>query len=94
MGRLLASDGGVRGVDITTERGTRSYNPDKKGVINVDNPTHAKRLKAEGFFEASLMGPTTDTNLGYTCIECGFGSWFALCGRCGHNNSTVPRDGE
>ena len=50
MGRLLASDGGVRGVDITTERGTRSYNPDKKGVITVDNPTHAKRLKAEGFF--------------------------------------------
>jgi hypothetical protein len=40
------------------------------------------------------MGPTTDTNLGYTCIECGFGSWFALCGRCGHNNSTTPRDGE
>lgn len=94
MGRLIASDGGVRGVDITTERGTRSYNPDKKGVLTVDNPTHAKRLKAEGFFEASLMGPTTDTNLGYTCIECGFGSWFALCSRCGHNNSRVPRDGE
>ena len=94
MGRLLASDGGVRGVDIKTERGTSSYNPNKKGVITVDNPTHAKRLKAEGFFEASLMGPTTDTNLGYTCIECGFGSWFALCSRCGHNNSTTPRDGE
>ena len=81
-------------MDIKTERGTSSYNPNKKGVITVDNPTHAKRLKAEGFFEASLMGPTTDTNLGYTCIECGFGSWFALCSRCGHNNSTTPRDGE
>lgn len=94
MGRLLASDGGVKGVDIKTERGVSSYNPDKKGVITVDNPTHAKRLKAEGFFEASLMGPTTDTNLGYTCLECGFGSWFALCSRCGNNNSKTPRDGE
>jgi hypothetical protein len=95
VGRLLASDGGVKGVDITTERGVRSYNPDKKGVITVDNPTHAKRLKAEGFFEASLMGPTVGgESLGYTCIECGFGSWFALCSRCGHNNSTTPRDGE
>jgi hypothetical protein len=94
VGRLLASDGGVKGVDIKTERGVSSYNPDKKGVITVDNPTHAKRLKAEGFFEASLMGPTTDTNLGYTCLECGFGSWFALCSRCGHNNSKTPRDGE
>jgi len=94
MGRLLASDGGVRGVDITTERGTRSYNPDKKGVITVDNPTHAKRLKAEGFFEASLMGPTTNENLGFTCIECGFGSWFRKCSRCGHENGTPDRDGE
>ena len=94
MGRLLASDGGVRGVDITTERGTRSYNPDKKGVITVDNPTHAKRLKAEGFFEASLMGPTTDASIGFTCIECGFGSWFRKCSRCGHENGTPDRDGE
>ena len=94
MGRLLASDGGVRGVDITTERGTRSYNPDKKGVITVDNPTHARRLKAEGFFEASLMGPTTDASIGFTCIECGFGSWFRKCSRCGHENGTPDRDGE
>ena len=81
-------------MDITTERGTRSYNPDKKGVITVDNPTHAKRLKAEGFFEASLMGPTTDANIGFTCIECGFGSWFRKCSRCGHENGTPDRDGE
>ena len=94
MGRLLASDGGVRGVDITTERGTRSYNPDKKGVMTVDNPTHARRLKAEGFFEASLMGPTTDASIGFTCIECGFGSWFRKCSRCGHENGTPDRDGE
>ena len=51
-------------------------------------------MKAEGFFEASLMGPTTDTNMGFTCVECGFGSWFRKCGRCGHQNETPERDGE
>lgn len=94
MARLIAPDGGVRGVDITTERGTRSYNPNKKGVIEVTNPRHAAQMKAEGFFEASLMGPTQDTNLGFTCNECGFGSWFKVCGRCGHENSNPSRDGE
>jgi hypothetical protein len=94
MARLVAPDGGVKGVDVTTERGTRTYNPDRRGTYNVENSNVAKRMKAEGFFEASLMGPTQDTSLGYTCLECGFGSWFALCSRCGHNNSTTPRDGE
>lgn len=95
MSRLIASDGGVRGVDITTERGTYKYNPDRKGVINVENPNHARQLKAEGFFEASLMGPATNgAALGFTCIECGFGSWFRKCSRCGHENGTPERDGE
>lgn len=96
MARLIASDGGVRGVDVRTERGVRSYNPDKKGVINVDNPRHAAQMKAEGFFEASLMGAVTNRdNLGFTCSECGFGSWFRKCSRCGHENeSPIARDGE
>ena len=94
MARLIASDGGVRGVDVTTPRGTYKYNPDRKGVINVDNPNHARQMKSEGFFEASLMGPTHNENLGYTCMECGFGSWFAKCSRCGIDNSKTLRDGE
>ena len=94
MARLVAPDKGVRGVDVKTERGTRSYNPDHKGIINVENSNHARQMKAEGFFEASLMGATTNNeNLGYTCIQCGFGSWFAKCGRCGHDNKTIERDG-
>jgi hypothetical protein len=95
MARLVASDGGVRGVDITTERGTKKYDPDKKGIIHVDNPRHAKQLKAEGFFEASLMGPITNSSsIGFTCVECGFGSFFRKCSRCGHTNETPERDGE
>jgi hypothetical protein len=95
MSRLIAPDGGVRGVDITTESGTRSYNPDRHGVITVENANHARQMKAEGFFEASLMGPTTRNDLlGFNCVECGFGSWFRVCSRCGHENGTPERDGE
>lgn len=94
MARLVAPDGGVRGVDVKTERGTYKYNPTRSGIINVENSKHAAQMKAEGFFEASLMGPTNDTTLGFTCIECGFGSWFRKCSRCGHENGIPERDGE
>ena len=94
MARLVAPDGGVKGVDVTTERGTRTYNPDRRGTYNVDNPAIARRMKAEGVFEASVMSPTTDSAVGFTCIECGFGSFFRKCGRCGHVNGTPERDGE
>jgi hypothetical protein len=74
--------------------GNRSYTPSRAGVYTVSD-SDAKAMKAEGFFEASLMGTTTDANLGYTCNECGFGSWFKKCGRCGHNNgSETNTDGD
>ena len=85
---------GVTGIDINTSRGVRKYNQNKKGVIEVRNAKDAKALKAEGFFEASLMGTTNDMSLGYTCNECGFGSWFKKCGRCGHESSAPSRDEE
>ena len=91
MARWVAPDKGVKETVI----GGKSYYTDRQGIYNVENASHAKAMKAEGFFEASLMGPTVGgESLGYTCIECGFGSWFALCSRCGHKNSTTPRDGE
>ena len=95
MARLVAPDGGVKGVDVTTERGTRTYNPDRRGTYNVNDPKVARRMKAEGFFEASLMGPITNSEqVGYTCTECGFGSFFIKCGRCGHENNIIRRDGD
>lgn len=94
MARLIAP-AGVQGIDVRTPRGVRKYNRDRKGVINVENPKHIKQMKDEGLFEASLMGATTDRQLGFTCNECGFGSWFRKCGRCGHENETpIARDGE
>ena len=96
MARLIAPDKGVRGIDVTTERGTKKYDVDRKGVINVENPKHARQMKSEGFFEASLNGATLNSeNLGYTCVECGFGSWFKKCSKCGHDMSAdVKTDGD
>ena len=90
MGRWVAPDKGVK----ETVVGAYTYRPDKGGIYNVDSPSAERAMKAEGFFEASLMGPTTDTKMGFTCVECGFGSWFRKCGRCGHQNGTPERDGE
>lgn len=90
MGKWVAPDKGVR----ETVVGAYTYRPDKKGIYNVDNVAAERAMKAEGFFEASLMGPTTNASMGFTCVECGFGSWFRKCGRCGHENGTPERDGE
>jgi hypothetical protein len=90
----LVGPQGLRGVDIQTPRGVRKYNQNKKGMVEVSNARDAKALKAEGFFEASLMGTTNDSSLGFVCVECGFGSWFRKCSRCGHENGTPARDGE
>lgn len=75
--------------------GNRSYKPNRQGIYTVSN-ADAKAMKAEGFIEASLMGATTNNeNLGYTCTECGFGSWFKMCSRCGHDNgSGINKDGD
>jgi lipopolysaccharide biosynthesis regulator YciM len=81
--RMIAPDKRVAETTI----GNRSYKPNRSGVYTVSDHD-AKAMKAEGFFEASLMGATLNTNLGYTCNECGFGSWFKKCGRCGHESSS------
>lgn len=93
MARLVAPKG-VQGIDVRTPRGTAKYNRDKKGFINVENSKHLRQMKAEGMFEASLMGATENNNLGFTCAECGFGSWFKKCSRCGHENERIMKDGD
>jgi hypothetical protein len=91
MARWVAPDKGVKETVI----GNSTYRPDRGGVYNVDNPAHARAMKAEGYFEAALNPyDKRDGERGFTCVECGFGSWFALCSRCGHNNSSdTPTDG-
>ena len=88
--KMIAPDRRVAETTI----GNRSYKPNRSGVYTVSDHD-AKAMKAEGFFEASLMGATLYSNLGYTCNECGFGSWFKKCGRCGHESSSeINKDGD
>jgi len=90
MARYVAPDKGVRETVI----GNSTYRPDKSGIYNVDNAAHAKAMKAEGYFEASLNPYNSkDHTRGFTCVECGFGSWFRKCSRCGHENGDIPTDG-
>jgi hypothetical protein len=90
MGRWVAPDRGVRETVI----GNTTYRPDRGGIYTVDNRHHAKAMKAEGYFEAALNPvDSKDGERGFTCVECGFGSWFAKCSRCGHYNSSALTDG-
>lgn len=93
MTKIIPPDRGVKETVI----GGKSYYQSRQGSFEITNPKHIKAMKAEGFFEASLMGATTNGSLGYTCSECGFGSWFRKCSRCGHEqdmDTNPPRDGE
>lgn len=58
----------------------RTYNF-RKGFANV-HPHDAKAIVAEGGFVPSMTG-TTSRGTGYRCQDCGFGSWFTRCSRCG-----------
>lgn len=85
MARLIPSDKGAKGVDVRTERGVYKYNVDSRGGIEVENRNHAKQMVAEGgFFEAAALGASIGK--GFPCAECGFGSWFKTCSRCGAVN--------
>lgn len=91
MTKLVGRDANVKAVDF----GGKSYYADRKGTYEVNDRNAIAALKREGFTEASLMGTTDKAGLGFTCSECGFGSWFRKCSRCGHENtSTPPMDGE
>ncbi len=79
----LVGPSGVRGIDVKTEKGTKAYNADAKGFINIENKSHAAQAKAEGFFEASSFSAVRVK--GFPC-SCGFASLFKICGKCGKDN--------
>jgi hypothetical protein len=91
MTRIVAPDRGVKETVI----GNKTYAVNRQGVYNVENASHIRAMKAEGFFEASLNPLNKgDAERGYTCTECGFGGWFIKCGRCGHENKVIQKDGD
>jgi hypothetical protein len=95
MGRLVPRDGFAREVEINRQSGKKLLRADKSGMYHVDNPKDIKALKAEGFTEGNLALHTEgDGERGYNCFNCGFGSWFKKCGRCGHINDKINTDGD
>lgn len=91
MGKMIPPQG-LREVAVKTERGTKVYRADRSGLIHVDNPKHAAQMKAEGLGVASAGG-VADTE-GFPCSQCGFGSYFKKCSRCGHENERIMKDGD
>jgi len=90
MPKMVAPDKGVKQTDV----GGYRYNVNRQGVYNVESKKHVELMKREGFIEASMMGAVTNAdNIGYTCIACGFGSFFKKCGKCGNENERLETDG-
>jgi len=95
MAKLTPRDGYVKTTDINSQSGVKTYRAGSDGRYEVNNPAHIKALKAEGFTEANLaLYESGDGERGYTCTECGFGSWFRKCSRCGHESSAPKTDGD
>ncbi len=82
---------GLKEVSVRTERGTKVYRADRSGLINVDNPKHAKQMQHEGLGIASAGGIAHTE--GFPCAQCGFGSFFKKCSRCGTINERIEMDG-
>lgn len=53
----------------------------RTGLADV-SPADAKAIVKAGGFIPSMAG-TTRAGIGFRCLECGFGSWFNKCSRCG-----------
>lgn len=47
------------------------------------NERQAKVAMASGEFSISPELSVGKTNEGYRCNDCGFGTWFKTCSRCG-----------
>jgi len=82
MARVFGPSG-VVGIDVKTDRGTRTYDADKKGFINITNANDLKQALSEGFTKvADYSGVGA---VGYPC-PCGFNSVFRKCSKCGQVN--------
>lgn len=77
---------GLKGIDVETPSGTKSYSPDAKGFLNVDNPRHLKQMLHEGM--AVAADASFGTVDGFECSGCAFTSVFKAfdCPKCGVKN--------
>lgn len=68
-------------VQIDTPQGRR-LDRQRDGTFHLSD-RNAKALVKEGGFIVPDMGVATSPEQGYRCVDCGFGTWFTTCGKCG-----------
>lgn len=90
MARFIPPQG-LREIGVDTKHGKKVLRTGKDGLFHVNDPKLERKLKAEGLGLASASGVIMGD--GFPCSECGFGSWFKKCSRCGHENERIERDG-
>jgi hypothetical protein len=67
-------------LEVSTPNGLARRN--RRGTFEL-NRRDARALVAEGGFIPADMGVATSPDQGFRCVECGFGSWFKSCSKCG-----------
>lgn len=77
--RMVAPDGAIRQTEVRDPSGIRRRYESGSGFVTVSDHD-ARLLKQNGFTPASLTGVARG---GRRCTDCGFGSWFTTCSRCG-----------
>jgi hypothetical protein len=58
-----------------------TYKRDKGGIFHMTESDAAVMAKGGGFYPS--MAGTTRRDIGFRCADCGYGSYFKTCGRCG-----------
>lgn len=53
------------------------------GTFHLSDRQAAKGVKADAGFIVPDMGTATKKTDGFRCVDCGFGTWFKTCSRCG-----------
>ncbi len=75
--KVVSPQKSVIEIDGVTGRRYRA----RDGIYDM-SPADARAAVRYGGFWPSLSGATR-RGIGYRCTECGFGSYFATCSRCG-----------
>lgn len=55
----------------------------RSGFFDMPDQHAALHLKSAGYGSSWQVPGVPAPGAGWRCPECGFGSWFAKCGRCG-----------
>lgn len=77
--KLAMPDAAVRGIQVEGAQTGRTVSYDGS-IVDVSNPLHERALRELGAFPANIGGRTAG---GFRCGDCGFGSFFVTCSRCG-----------